>query len=313
MPAPRTIDGHRYLGASWWRCAALRQRRGLSSRPCSNCAKITGRPATAMPPSAMRRRASSPCWNGKAGRPPAPPARIRGGQPCRLASSSLFQENKNSTIIVFMKTIIVANQKGGSGKSTLTVHLAAAAEQAGDGPIVISDTDPQGTAADWFNERKKARIDTPRYSPLTLSDLATKVRALGNAGASYLFIDTAPSIGAVNAELFALADLILIPLNPTPADLRALVKGLPLVKQSGKPFQFVLARVRPNLRNNDGTALALNALGLVLSARMHERVIYAEAFAHGKTALEIDPKGVAALELSALWTGVKEKLESRNS
>src|SRR6266487_870564 len=103
-----------------------------------------------------------------------------------------------------MKTIVVANQKGGSGKSTLAVHLAAAAEQAGDGPVVISDTDPQGTAADWF----------------------------------------------------AVADLILIPLNPTPADLRSLVKGLPLVKQSGAPFQFVLARVRANLKNNEGTAMA---------------------------------------------------------
>jgi chromosome partitioning protein len=52
-----------------------------------------------------------------------------------------------------MKTIVIANQKGGSGKSTITVHLAAAAEKAGDGPVVISDTDPQGTAADWFNQR----------------------------------------------------------------------------------------------------------------------------------------------------------------
>ena len=127
------------------------------------------------------------------------------------------------------------------------------------------------------------------------------MNALDEAGAAYLFIDTAPSIGAVNADLFALADLILIPLNPTPADLRALVKGLPLVRQSGKPFQFVLTRVRPNLRNNDGTAVALDALGLVLATRMHERVIYAETFAHGKTALETDPKGVAAHEMAALW------------
>jgi chromosome partitioning protein len=212
-----------------------------------------------------------------------------------------------------MKTIVIANQKGGSGKSTVTVHLAAAAEQAGDGPVVISDTDPQGTAADWFNQRKKSGIDTPRYSPLALAELTEKVQALGAAGASYLFIDTAPSIGAVNADLFALADVILIPLNPTPADLRALVKGLPLIRQSGKPFFFVLSRVRPNLRNNDGTAVALDALGLVLTTRMHERVIYAETFAHGKTALEIDPKGVAAQELTALWGALKEKIESVNS
>lgn len=207
-----------------------------------------------------------------------------------------------------MKTIIVANQKGGSGKSTVAVHLAVAAERTGDGPVVISDTDPQGTAADWFNQRKKAGLDEPRYSPLTLAELGGKVQALDEAGASYLFIDTAPSIGAVNADLFAIADLILIPLNPTPADLRALVKGLPLVKQAGKPFQFVLSRVRPNLKNNDGAALALDALGLVLNTRMHERVIYAETFAHGKTAFEIDPKGVAANEVGSLWADIRAKL-----
>jgi chromosome partitioning protein len=207
-----------------------------------------------------------------------------------------------------MKTIVIANQKGGSGKSTLTVHLATAAEHAGDGPVIITDTDPQGTAGDWFNQRKRAGLDTPRYAPLALSDLAARLQALDDAGAGYLFIDTAPSVGAVNAELFAAADLILIPLNPTPADLRALVKGLPMIKASGTPFNFVLARVRPNLRNNDGTALALEALGLVFPTRMHERVIYAETFAHGKTALEIEPKGVAAQEVAALWQVVKQRI-----
>src|SRR5262249_57122695 len=132
--------------------------------------------------------------------------------------------------------------------------------------------------------------------------------ALEKAGAGYLFIDTAPSLGGVNPDLFALADLILIPLNPSPTDLRALVKGLPVIKQSGKPFNFMLARVRPNLRNNDGVAMALDALGLVFPTRMHERVIYAESFAHGKTAFEIDPKGVASQELAAIWKGVKARI-----
>lgn len=207
-----------------------------------------------------------------------------------------------------MKTIVVANQKGGSGKSTSTVHLAVAAEQAGDGPVLISDTDPQGSTGDWFNQRKRSDIHTPRYAPLTLSDLSNNLRALADAGASYLFIDTAPSIGSVNAELFAVADLILIPLNPTPTDLRALVKGLPMIKRSGKPFNFLLARVRPNLRNNDGVAMALEALGLVLPARMHERVIYADSFAHGKTAFEIDPTGIAAQELTSIWASLKAKI-----
>ena len=90
-----------------------------------------------------------------------------------------------------MKTIVIANQKGGSGKSTLTVHLAAAAEYAGDSPAIITDTDPQGSAGDWFNQRKKAGIDTPRYAPLALAELDSKLKALEAAGAAYLFIDTA--------------------------------------------------------------------------------------------------------------------------
>jgi chromosome partitioning protein len=208
-----------------------------------------------------------------------------------------------------MKTIVIANQKGGSGKSTSTVHLAVAAEKAGDGPVVISDTDPQGSTVDWFNQRRKAGLDTPRFGPLALADLQDRLRAFNDAGVRYLFIDTAPSIGGVNPDLFAVADLILIPLNPTPTDLRALVKGLPAVKQSGRPFYFMLARVRANLRNNDGTAAALESIGLLLPSRMHERVIYAESFAHGKTAFEIDPAGVAAEELAAIWKGLKEKIE----
>jgi chromosome partitioning protein len=211
-----------------------------------------------------------------------------------------------------MKTIVVHNPKGGSGKSTFTVHIAATAERAGEGPVVISDADPQGTAADWFNQRKKANINAPRYTELSLSNCKEKVRDLGAAGASYLFIDTTPSRaekGSVNEALLKLADLILIPLNPTAADLRSLVKGLPLIRDSGKPFHFMLARVRPNLKNNDGTAAALEVLGLVLPTRMHERVIYADTFAHGRTALETEPKGQAAQELSALWTDLKDKLQ----
>ena len=225
-----------------------------------------------------------------------------------------FPESATSAILVFMKTIVIANQKGGSGKSTLTVHLAAAAEHAGDGPVVISDTDPQGTAGDWFNQRRKNGHESPLYTDLSLSELHAKVAALAQAGAKYLFIDTAPSVGSVNAELFALADLILVPLNPTPADLRALVKAMPVLRNSGRPFSFILARVRANLRNNEGTVIALSSLGLVFPTRMHERVIYAETFHHGKTALETDPNSVAAQEVRDVWESVKARIhENQNN
>lgn len=112
----------------------------------------------------------------------------------------------------------------------------------------------------------------------------------------------------MNAELLKAADCILIPLNPTPADLRALVKALPILKEANKPFHFILTRVRANLRNNNSAAMALEALGLVLPVRMHERVIYAETFAHGKTAIDIDPPSPAGQETAALWQSVKDVL-----
>jgi AAA domain len=96
-----------------------------------------------------------------------------------------------------MKTIVIADQKGGSGESTTIVHLAVAAEMAGDGPVVISDTDPQSSTVDWFDQRKRAAIDTPRYAQLIFSDQPHYLRALKDAGAGYTFIDTAPSIGGV--------------------------------------------------------------------------------------------------------------------
>jgi len=69
--------------------------------------------------------------------------------------------------------------------------------------VIISDTDPQGTAADWFNQRKKAGLDAPRYSALSAAELGSKIAALDGAGAAFLLVDTAPALGAVNADLFA--------------------------------------------------------------------------------------------------------------
>ena len=91
--------------------------------------------------------------------------------------------------------------------------------------------------------------------------------------------------------------------------MRALVKALPILKEANKPFHFILTRVRPHLRNNNSAAMALEALGLVLPVRMHERVIYAETFAHGKTATDLEPQSSAGQEVAALWESVKGALQ----
>ncbi len=209
-----------------------------------------------------------------------------------------------------MKTIIVANQKGGSGKSTLVTHLAVAAEVAGDGPVVITDTDPQGTTADWFNARE---ADTPGYAPATMATLPQKIRALDEAGAKWLFVDTAPAINERNADLLRLADLVIVPLCASPNDLRALAKTLPILEAAGKPFVFALTRVNPQARLTVQTVMALSEHGPVIQPALRERVGYPASMIDGRTAQELDPKGPAGQEVAELWLNVKRRFDEKTN
>lgn len=209
-----------------------------------------------------------------------------------------------------MKTIIIANQKGGSGKSTLVTHLAVAAERAGDGPVVLTDTDPQGTTADWFNARE---AETPGYVPATMANLAEKIAALQEAGAAWLFVDTAPAINEQNADLLRLADLVIVPLCASPNDLRALSKTLPILQAAGRPFVFVLTRVNPQARLTMQTVMALSEHGVVIKPALRERVGYPTAMIDGRTAQEIDANGPAAQEVAELWQSVKRRFDEKTT
>ena len=65
-------------------------------------------------------------------------------------------------ILVYMDILTIASQKGGRGKTTLSAHLAVAAERAGVNPVAIVDTDPQGSLADWWNQRPSRHHCSPR-------------------------------------------------------------------------------------------------------------------------------------------------------
>lgn len=207
-----------------------------------------------------------------------------------------------------MKTIIIANQKGGSGKSTLVTHLAVAAELAGEKPVLLTDTDPQGTVADWFNARETA---DPGYVPATMSTLREKIVALQEAGAKWFFVDTAPAITEKNTELLKLADLIIVPLCASPNDIRALAKTLPILHEAGKPFVFVLTRVNPQARLTMQIAIALSEHGQVLQPPLRERVIYPTSMVDGRTVQEIDPSGPASKEITELWENVKRFFDDK--
>ena len=80
-----------------------------------------------------------------------------------------------------MKTIVINSQKGGSGKTTLCAHLAVQAEQSGDGPVYLIDTDPQGTLSTWHDKRK---AEIPRRIEVLLQDIASGIAVLNQRKAA---------------------------------------------------------------------------------------------------------------------------------
>ncbi len=206
-----------------------------------------------------------------------------------------------------MQTIIINSQKGGSGKTTLCAHLAVEAERAGDGPVYLIDTDPQGTLSTWHEHRA---AELPKRVEVPLEGLAAGLDLLRARHASYCLIDTAPTRTDENVALFRLADLVLVPIRPSPSDLWAASATVALLKDNEIPFLFVLTQAKANASITAQAAAALSHHGPVAETFIADRVPYAAAMTDGRTAIELLPKGPAAIETAALWKYIKACLHA---
>jgi chromosome partitioning protein len=206
-----------------------------------------------------------------------------------------------------MQTIVWNSQKGGSGKTSLCAHVSVEAERAGDGPVYLIDTDPQGTLSTWHEARA---AETPHRAEVSLAGLPAAIKAMGQRGAAFCFIDTAPNRGDENAELFRQADLVLVPVRPSPSDLWAVAATVKLLKQAGTPFLFVVNQATLNANITAQAVASLSHHGRVAQTIIVNRVPYAAAMTDGRTAPELSPKGPAAAEITALWTNIKSCLHA---
>jgi chromosome partitioning protein len=206
-----------------------------------------------------------------------------------------------------MQTIVINSQKGGSGKTTLCAHLSVEAERAGDGLIFLIDTDPQGTLTTWHEKRQ---VELPRRVDLPFDGIADGLKLLRQRGAAFCFIDTAPSRTDETAILFRLADLVLVPIRPSPSDLWAASATVNLLKRDHIPFLFILNQVKANATITAQAAAVLSHHGPVAETFIGDRVPYAAAMTDGRTALELTPKGPAATETAALWKNIQACLHA---
>ncbi len=204
------------------------------------------------------------------------------------------------------KTIAIVSQKGGSGKTTLALHLAACAAHAKQTTCVI-DTDPQATAAawgDWRGDFLPAVVTSPP------ARLARTIDNAGKAGVELMVIDTPPHAEAAMREAIKVADLVLLPTRPRAFDLHALETIADMVKFAGKPAYVLLNAVPAGATRQIAEATqAAQELGLeTCPVTFGERADFHRSAARGEVAVEIAPDGKAAGEVKALWKWVKRKI-----
>jgi chromosome partitioning protein len=168
-----------------------------------------------------------------------------------------------------MQTIVINSQKGGSGKTTLCAHLSVEAERAGDGPVFLIDTDPQGTLSTWHEKRQ---AEFPQRVELPFEGIGEGLKLLRQRKAAFCLIDTAPSRTDETAILFKFADLVLVPIRPSPSDLWAASATVDLLKRHGTRFLFVLNQVKANASITAQAAAALSDHGPV--AKRSSAIVY---------------------------------------
>jgi chromosome partitioning protein len=207
-----------------------------------------------------------------------------------------------------MRKLVLASQKGGVGKTTLALHLAVAAHEAGAGPVVMVDVDPQGSLALTWNLRK---AEHPAMARTTIAELEHTLRDLEADGFRLVVIDTPPAITATISSVLALADLVVVPTRPSPIDLASVGATLDMLERSGnQPFFFVINAAKPATRLIQQTLSALALHGRV-AATIFDRVDFPTAMIDGRTAGEMDPNGKAATEIAGLWEILAARLNKQ--
>ena len=201
----------------------------------------------------------------------------------------------------FVMVVSFLNQKGGSGKTTLAIHLATVLAERGK--VLLVDADPQGSALDWKAQRAAGSgfpvVGLPR--PTLHLEIAAPAE-----NCDWVLVDGPPRASALARSAVAASDLVLIPVQPSPFDLWAARDILDILEECSvvRPdleARFVVNRlfVRARLGTEVRGVLAELPVAALRTA-IRNRTEYAKAVREGRTAIETAPASAAAKDFHAL-------------
>ena len=201
-----------------------------------------------------------------------------------------------------MKTLAIMSQKGGSGKTTLAVHLAAYAVGQKIKTALI-DLDPQASAHKWNERRREDDPKSPKLDAVQgqINQLSGFLQLAKENGLALVVIDTAPHSNSAAAIVAQLSDFVLMPCRPALFDLDAIASTVEIVT-SANAHSAVILNAAPRGRLIDEARSALEGQGVsVLPVIIYQRAAYSHAVIDGRAVHEYEPEGKAAQEIARLY------------
>jgi chromosome partitioning protein len=198
-------------------------------------------------------------------------------------------------------------QKGGTGKTTLCLHLAVLAAERGRSAAVV-DIDPQASASAWHRRRQQS---TPVVLRCNATDLPARLETLKQQDHQLALVDTAPHSSHEAAAAAALADLVLIVTRPAILDLEAIGASVRIARDQGCRAAVVLNACPPPHRWGEPAIVreAREALGVyrlpVSPVAISQRAAFSHALIDGRAVTEFEDHGKAAGEIRNLWNWIE--------
>lgn len=199
--------------------------------------------------------------------------------------------------------ISFVSQKGGSGKTTLSVNFATLAFTGGVN-VAIIDLDPQASASAWSAVRGGEIIVEACHPPL----LNKTIEALKNKSYQLIIIDTPPHNSTAAANAIRASDFVLVPIRPSSFDLAAVSDTISLIKTNSANAACIINSVPPNTIVADKAEHLLSDNGLECIGRIGQRMAIQHALTIGKGVVETEPKSQSSEEIIDIWNKIIKRV-----